>query len=81
MKTFSFVWQHVNRRSLSLSKFQEFVLVLIKLRLAVPHQDLAYRFNVLRPVVSRRRRILLTKTLLIVLMFQDLLFHVFSIPG
>lgn len=53
MKTFHFVSTHVNRRALSLSKFQEFVLVLIKLRLAVPHQDLAYRFNVSRPVVSR----------------------------
>ena len=53
IKTFSFVSRHVNRRSLSLSKFQEFVLVLIKLRLAFPHQDLAYRFNVSRPVVSR----------------------------
>ena len=53
MKTFSFVSPHVNRRSLSLSKFQEFVLVLIKLRLAVPHQDLAYRFGVSRTVVSR----------------------------
>lgn len=40
LKTFSFVSPHVNRRSLSLSKFQEFVVVLIKLRLAVPHQDL-----------------------------------------
>ena len=40
MKTFSFVSPHVNRHSLPLSKFQEFVLVLIKLRLAVPHQDL-----------------------------------------
>ena len=39
---FSFVSPHVNRRSLSLSKFQEFVLVLIKLRLAVPHQDLLF---------------------------------------
>ena len=53
MKTFSFVSPHVNRRSLSLSKFQEFVLVLIKLRLAVPHQDLAYLFDVSRTVVSR----------------------------
>lgn len=28
-------------------------MVLIKSRLAVPHKDLAYRFNVSRPVVSR----------------------------
>ena len=40
MKTFSFLSPHVNRHSLPLSKFQEFVLVLIKLRLAIPHQDL-----------------------------------------
>lgn len=52
-KTFSFVSSRVSRPSLLLSKFQEFVLVLIKLRLGVPHQDLAYRFNVSRTVVSR----------------------------
>ena len=40
MKTFSFICPHVNRHSLLLSKFQEFGLVLINLRLAVPHQDL-----------------------------------------
>ena len=58
MKTFSFVSPHVNRRSLLLSKFQEFVFVLI---------NYGWLFQ--------------TKTLLIVLMFQDLLFHVFSPPG
>ena len=52
-KTFSFVSPRVNRRSLLLTKFQEFVLLLIKLRLNVPHQDLAYRFNVLRTIVTR----------------------------
>ena len=52
-KTFSFVSPRVSRRALLLSKFQEFVLVLIKLRLCVPHLDLAYRFNVSRTVVSR----------------------------
>lgn len=52
-KTFSFVSPRVTRHPLLLSKFQEFVLVLIKLRLGVPHQDLAYRFNVSRAVVSR----------------------------
>ena len=52
-RTFSFVSPEVSRHSLLLSKFQEFVLVLIKLRLGVPHQDLAYRFNVSRAVVSR----------------------------
>lgn len=52
-KTFTFVSPHVNRRSARLSKFQEFILVVIKLRLNVPHQDIAYRFNVSRPVISR----------------------------
>jgi len=52
-KTFSFVSPYVTRRSLLPSKFQELDLVLIKLRLGVPHQDLAYRFNVSRTVVSR----------------------------
>lgn len=52
-KTFSFVSSRVSRPSLLLSNFQEFVLVLLKLRHGVPHQDLAYRFNVTRTVVSR----------------------------
>ena len=52
-KTFSSVSSRVTRRSILLSKFQEFVLVLIKLRLGVRHQDLAYAFNVSRTVVSR----------------------------
>lgn len=52
-KTFSFVSPGVSRRSLLLSKFQEFVLVMIKLCLGVPQQDLAYPFYVSRAVVSR----------------------------
>ena len=52
-KTFNFVAPHVKRQSLHLNKFQEFVLVLIKLRLNVPHQDLAYRFDVSLTTVSR----------------------------
>ena len=51
--TFDFVAPHVKRRSLLLSKFQEFIMVLMKLHLNVPHQDLAYRFNVSRSLVSR----------------------------
>lgn len=43
----------VTRRSLPLSKFQEFILVLIKLRLGVPHQDLPYHFIISRAVVLR----------------------------
>ena len=40
--------------SLSVSRrCQEFVMVLIKLRLDVPLQDLAYRFNISVPTVSR----------------------------
>ena len=35
------------------NKFQEFIMVLMKLRLNVPHLDLAYRFDVSRPVVTR----------------------------
>ena len=52
MKTFAFVEPYVNRRSLYLNKFQEFIMVLIKLRLNVPQQDIAYHFNVSRSVVS-----------------------------
>ena len=52
-KTFDFVAPHVKRKSLLLSKFQEFIMVLMKLRLNMPHQDLAYRFNVSRSLVSR----------------------------
>eukprot|EP00795_Rhopilema_esculentum_P009843 gene9843-18421_t len=39
------VAQYVTRRSLTLTKYQELVLALIKLRLNVPYQDLAYRFG------------------------------------
>ena len=48
----SFHYPTYEQRSLLLGAFQEFVLVLIKLRLVVPHQDLAYRFNVSRTAVS-----------------------------
>ena len=44
--TFQHVALHVNRRTQVLNKFQEFVMVLMKLRLNVPFQDLAYRFAV-----------------------------------
>ncbi|XP_065068781.1 uncharacterized protein LOC135694051 [Rhopilema esculentum] len=47
------VAQYVTRRSLTLTKYQELVLALIKLRLNVPYQDLAYRFGVSVPTVSR----------------------------
>ena len=51
--TFNHVAPHVKRRTQSLSLFQEMVMVLMKLRLNVPHQDLAYRFGVSMSTVSR----------------------------
>ncbi|XP_068735461.1 uncharacterized protein [Montipora capricornis] len=51
--TFNHVSPHVKRRTQSLSLFQEMVMVLVKLRLNVPHQDLAYRFGVSMSTVSR----------------------------
>ena len=51
--TFNHVAPHVSRRTQALDPFQEFVLVLIKLRLNVPFKDLAYRFLVSVPTVSR----------------------------
>ena len=53
MKTFHFIEPPVKRRSMHLNKFQEFIMVLMKLRLDVPHLGLAYRFDVSRPVVTR----------------------------
>ena len=50
---FKQVAPHVNRRTQTLNKFQEFVMVLMKLRLNVPFQDLAYRFAVSIATVSR----------------------------
>ena len=51
--TLNHVAPHVIRRTQTLDPFQEFVMVLIKLRLNVPFQDLAYRFLVSVPTVSR----------------------------
>jgi len=53
--TFDFIAPHSTRRSpqTALNKFQEFIMVLIKLRLKVPHQDLAYRFGISRFLVSK----------------------------
>ena len=51
------VFDHVSvsiiRRNQALSKFQEFVMVLKKLRLNIPFQELAYRFQVSLPTVSK----------------------------
>ena len=52
-RTFEFVSPYVTRRTKTLSLFQEFVMVLIKLRLNVPILDLAYRFEVSLSTVSR----------------------------
>ena len=51
--TFSFISPFVTRRSKSLSLFQEFIMVVMKLRLNVPPQDLAYRFGISLSTVSR----------------------------
>ena len=51
--TFDFISPHIRRRSLTLSLFQEFIIVLMKLRLTVPFQDLAYRFDASLSTVSK----------------------------
>lgn len=51
--TLNHVAPHVSRRTQTLDPFQEFVIVLMKLRLNMPFQDLAYRFMVSVPTVSR----------------------------
>ena len=43
----------ITRKTLSLDRFQDFVIVLMKLRLNMPLQDLAYRFQVSHSTVSR----------------------------
>ena len=51
--TLNHVAPHVSRRTQMLDPFQEFVMVLMKLRLNVPFQDLDYRFMVSVPTVSQ----------------------------
>ena len=53
MAVFEHVVPHVTRRTQSLDRFQEFVMALMKLRLNVPFQDLAYRFTTSVSTVSR----------------------------
>ena len=53
MVVFEHVSSDVSRQTQNVSRFQEFVMVLIKLRLNVPLQDLAYRFAVSVTTVSR----------------------------
>ena len=51
--TFEHVAPYVTCRTQSLDRFEEFVLVLMTLRLNVPLQDLAYRFNISLTTASR----------------------------
>ena len=44
---------HITRRSLTLTNYQELVMVLMKLRFDMPYRDLAYRFGVSISTVSR----------------------------
>lgn len=53
MVMFEQVAPHVNGRTQTLNKFQEFVVVLMKLRLNMSFEDLAYRFTVVMTKVSR----------------------------
>ena len=54
MHLFSFLAPFMNKSALSaLSGFQELTLFLMKLRLNMPGQDLAYRFNISQSTVSR----------------------------
>ena len=49
----NFVAPRVTRKSSTPDKFQEFGMVLMKLRLNMPYQDLAYRFDISVSIVSR----------------------------
>ena len=53
MVVFDHVASHVKRQTQSLDRFQEFIIVLMKLRLNVPLQDLPYHFVVLISTISR----------------------------
>ncbi|XP_068670722.1 uncharacterized protein [Montipora foliosa] len=53
LATLNHVAPYVSRRTQTLDPFQEFIIVLMKLRLNVPFQDLAYRFLVSVATVSR----------------------------
>ena len=53
MIVFEHVSSHVTRQTQWLNRFQEFIIVLMKLRLNAPLQDLAYRFVVSVSTISR----------------------------
>jgi len=55
MKTFDHVAPSVNRKSLTLDKFHESIIVLMKLWLNVPFQDLAYSFSISTSVSTASR--------------------------
>ena len=50
---FDHVSPFIKRKSQSLSQFQEYILTLMKLKLNLPLEDIAYRFNISLPTVSR----------------------------
>lgn len=52
MVVFDHVSPDVTRHTQSLDRFQEFMIVLMKLRLNAPLQDLAYRFSVSVSTIS-----------------------------
>jgi len=54
--TFNHISTFFKRRTQCLTLFQEMIMVLMKLRLNVRHQDLAYRFGVSQSTVSRTFR-------------------------
>lgn len=54
IEVFEFVSAFISHNTLSkLSKFQKFIIFLIKLRLACPIVDLAYRFKVSKSLISK----------------------------
>ena len=54
LAVFNFVCTHIPvSSSASLSNFQQFLIVLMKLRLNLFDKDLAYRFGISQPIVSR----------------------------
>ena len=52
MVLFNFLKEKIRNRT-SMTAFQQLIVVLVKLRLAVPNEDLAYRFNCHESTISR----------------------------
>ena len=58
MTIYNFIAPYIsNHGGNSLPKFQQFMMVLMKLRLNLANQDLAYRFNIHQSTVSRKFRL------------------------